>query len=84
MRYWLKEYGKWPTYPQLYINGQIIGGLDKIEEHEKKGELKEMLPESCKKKSVEERYTEYLKEKKAIVFVDGFPFENKTSEKAVK
>ena len=24
----LKEYSQWPTYPQLYINGELIGGCD--------------------------------------------------------
>lgn len=24
----LKTYSKWPTYPQLYVNGKLIGGID--------------------------------------------------------
>ena len=32
MRYWLRHYKNWPTYPQLYINGKFIGGLDLIKE----------------------------------------------------
>eukprot|EP01121_Diplochlamys_sp_Union-15-3_P000582 TRINITY_DN10506_c0_g1_i1.p1 TRINITY_DN10506_c0_g1~~TRINITY_DN10506_c0_g1_i1.p1 ORF type:complete len:222 (+),score=55.82 TRINITY_DN10506_c0_g1_i1:34-699(+) len=28
----LKEYSNWPTYPQLYINGKLIGGLDILKE----------------------------------------------------
>jgi len=24
----LKVYSKWPTYPQLYVNGKLIGGID--------------------------------------------------------
>lgn len=50
MRYWLKEYKKWPSFPQLYINGKLIGGLDKIKDHVAKGELKGMFPESSRKK----------------------------------
>lgn len=26
----LKKYSNWPTYPQVYVNGQLIGGLDVI------------------------------------------------------
>ena len=26
----LKKFSNWPTYPQLYINGELIGGLDII------------------------------------------------------
>ena len=24
----LKKYSKWPTYPQVYVDGQLIGGID--------------------------------------------------------
>lgn len=30
VRQGLKEYSKWPTYPQLYVDGELIGGLDVI------------------------------------------------------
>lgn len=26
----LKKYSNWPTYPQLYVNGELVGGLDII------------------------------------------------------
>ena len=28
VRQGLKKFSNWPTYPQLYVNGQLIGGLD--------------------------------------------------------
>lgn len=28
VRQGLKTYSNWPTYPQLYVNGELIGGLD--------------------------------------------------------
>ncbi|CAJ0824918.1 16822_t:CDS:2 [Entrophospora sp. SA101] len=28
IRQGIKEYSNWPTYPQLYINGELVGGLD--------------------------------------------------------
>ena len=28
----LKTYSNWPTYPQLYVNGKLVGGLDIIKE----------------------------------------------------
>jgi glutaredoxin-related protein len=28
MRYWLRNYAGWPTYPQVYSQGKLIGGLD--------------------------------------------------------
>jgi len=28
----LKEFSNWPTYPQLYVNGELVGGLDIVRE----------------------------------------------------
>ncbi|XP_076759355.1 glutaredoxin 3 [Xylocopa sonorina] len=39
----LKKFSDWPTYPQLYINGELIGGLDIVREMSKSGELESML-----------------------------------------
>jgi len=39
----LKEYSHWPTFPQLYINGDLIGGCDIMIDLYKKGELASML-----------------------------------------
>ncbi|XP_045467534.1 glutaredoxin-3 [Harmonia axyridis] len=43
VRQGLKTYSDWPTYPQLYINGELIGGLDIVREMISSGELKKML-----------------------------------------
>jgi monothiol glutaredoxin len=39
----LKTYSNWPTYPQLYINGQLIGGCDIMVDLYNNGELAKML-----------------------------------------
>ncbi|MCL7421089.1 MAG: Grx4 family monothiol glutaredoxin [Methylobacter sp.] len=39
----LKEYSHWPTYPQLYIGGELIGGCDIVTDLYTKGELSKML-----------------------------------------
>lgn len=39
----LKEYSQWPTYPQLYINSELVGGCDIIMDLYNKGELGKML-----------------------------------------
>lgn len=39
VRQGLKTYSDWPTYPQLYVNGELIGGLDIIKELLAGGEL---------------------------------------------
>lgn len=39
----IKEYGNWPTIPQLYVNKQLVGGSDIMMEMYQSGELQEML-----------------------------------------
>lgn len=41
IRQGLKEYSNWPTYPQLYVKGQLVGGNDIITEMFESGELAE-------------------------------------------
>ncbi len=43
IRQGIKEYAQWPTIPQLYINGEFIGGCDIMNEMHANGELKKML-----------------------------------------
>tara|TARA_Y100000385_G_C13025988_1_gene608420 strand:+ start:813 stop:1205 length:393 start_codon:yes stop_codon:yes gene_type:complete len=43
IRQGLKEYSNWPTFPQLYIKGQLVGGNDIITEMYQEGELQEAL-----------------------------------------
>ncbi|MBF2003979.1 MULTISPECIES: Grx4 family monothiol glutaredoxin [Chlorogloeopsis] len=43
IRQGIKEYSNWPTIPQVYINGQFIGGSDIMIELYQKGELQQMV-----------------------------------------
>lgn len=45
VRQGLKVYSNWPTFPQLYIRGELIGGLDIVQELKDSGELKSMVDE---------------------------------------
>ena len=42
----LKHYSNWPTYPQLYVNGELVGGCDIALEMYRSGELKKLLEEA--------------------------------------
>jgi monothiol glutaredoxin len=42
----LKRYSNWPTYPQLYVNGELVGGSDILTEMFQKGELQQLLAEA--------------------------------------
>ena len=41
----LPKYAQWPTFPQLYINGQLVGGCDIVVELQANNELLPMLQE---------------------------------------
>jgi len=43
IRQGLKEYSNWPTFPQLYVNGELVGGCDIMTELFQKGELQKLV-----------------------------------------
>ena len=43
MRQGLKEYSQWPTYPQVYVNGELLGGCDIVLEMAAASELKSTI-----------------------------------------
>lgn len=43
LREGLKEYSSWPTYPQLYVAGKLVGGCDIVREMHARGELAPLL-----------------------------------------
>ena len=43
IRQGIKEYANWPTIPQLYVNGEFVGGSDILREMYESGELKKVL-----------------------------------------
>lgn len=43
IRQGIKEYSNWPTIPQVYINGEFIGGSDVLIELYQKGELQQLV-----------------------------------------
>lgn len=45
----IKSYSNWPTVPQLYINGEFVGGCDIMTELFKKGELQKLVVDAIKR-----------------------------------
>jgi monothiol glutaredoxin len=43
VRQGIKEYSNWPTIPQLYVNGEFVGGCDIMREMHASGELQRLL-----------------------------------------
>ena len=46
IRQGIKEFSQWPTIPQLYINGEFIGGSDIMSEMFETGELQKLVDET--------------------------------------
>lgn len=47
IRQGIKEYANWPTIPQLYVNGEFVGGCDIMIEMYQSGELQKMLEKAA-------------------------------------
>ena len=46
-----KEYSNWPTFPQLYVEGDLVGGLDVMKELHENAELLELFENAEKMKN---------------------------------
>ncbi|MFQ5456834.1 MAG: Grx4 family monothiol glutaredoxin [Myxococcota bacterium] len=42
----LKTFSNWPTFPQLFVRGELVGGADIVKEMHERGELKPLLENS--------------------------------------
>jgi len=49
VRQGIKEYANWPTIPQLYVNGEFVGGSDIMREMYQSGELQKLLESASQK-----------------------------------
>uniref|UniRef100_A0A1I8EEK3 Glutaredoxin n=2 Tax=Wuchereria bancrofti TaxID=6293 RepID=A0A1I8EEK3_WUCBA len=70
VRQGLKEYGHWPTFPQLYLNGELIGGLDILREELNDPDFRSKLP---KLKSNNERLKALINKAPLMLFMKGSP-----------
>ncbi len=48
IRQGIKEYANWPTIPQLYVNGEFVGGCDIMREMYQAGELQKLIGDAKK------------------------------------
>ncbi|NXC69002.1 GLRX3 protein, partial [Anhinga anhinga] len=68
VRQGLKTYSNWPTYPQLYVAGELIGGLDIVKELEASGELDTVCP---KPQKLEDRLKNLINKAPVMLFMKG-------------
>lgn len=70
VRQGLKEYSNWKTYPQLYVNGELVGGVDLMKEMEEDGSLSEMLGAA---QPLQERLKSLICQAPVMLFMKGNP-----------
>lgn len=64
----LKTYSNWPTYPQLYVNGELVGGLDIVKEMAESGELENICPKAV---TLEHRLKSIINQGPVMLFMKG-------------
>ena len=50
----LQKYANWPTFPQLWVDGELVGGCDIVIEMYQRGELQQLIKETAAKYKSEE------------------------------
>jgi len=74
IRQGLKTFSNWPTFPQLYIQGNLIGGLDIVKEMAEEGELAKLVPKPQNKEGeLKERLEKLLHSAEVMLFMKGTP-----------
>ncbi|CAN6310581.1 unnamed protein product [Urochloa humidicola] len=75
VRQGLKVFSNWPSYPQLYIKGELVGGSDIVMEMHKSGELKKVLSEKgvIPKETLEDRLKALISSAPVMLFMKGTP-----------
>ncbi|NXW68763.1 GLRX3 protein, partial [Hirundo rustica] len=68
VRQGLKAFSSWPTYPQLYVAGELVGGLDIVKELEASGELDTICPKAQK---LEDRLKSLINKAPVMLFMKG-------------
>lgn len=75
VRQGLKKFSDWPTYPQLYVNGELMGGVDIIKEMNEGGNLAQELGVEAvpAQESLQERLSKLVRRSRVILFMKGVP-----------
>ena len=50
----LPKYANWPTFPQLWVDGELVGGCDIVVEMHQNGELEKLVKEAAGKANTEQ------------------------------
>jgi Grx4 family monothiol glutaredoxin len=78
VRQGLKTYSDWPTYPQLYVKGELVGGLDILKEMAEEGPLSDQWgvstkPVASSKELLDDRLKKLVNRHEVMLFMKGLP-----------
>jgi len=73
VRQGLKSYSNWKTFPQLYIKGELVGGLDVLKELIAEDELKDMVPQESQGEDLNARLKAIIEKERVMLFMKGSP-----------
>jgi Grx4 family monothiol glutaredoxin len=74
VRQGLKDYSNWKTFPQLYVNGELVGGVDIVKEMEEDGSLAEQLAATgSQEETLEDRLRKIINQEPVMLFMKGDP-----------
>ncbi|KAI8355055.1 putative thioredoxin-like protein [Mortierella sp. GBAus27b] len=66
----MKTFSDWPTFPQVYVNGDFVGGLDIVKEMVATGEFQTLVPAE---KDLKTRMNELIRKAPLMIFIKGSP-----------
>eukprot|EP00887_Chlorella_sp_A99_P000035 scaffold16.g35.t1 len=72
VRQGVKEFSSWPTYPQLYVNGELLGGCDFVLEMAAAGELRDAL-DAAEGRQLQARLQALVNQQPVMLFMKGTP-----------
>jgi len=75
VRQGLKTFSDWKTFPQLYIKGKLVGGVDVVAAHIEEGEFQDLLPKGSSKGELEDKLKKLINKGKVMLFMKGEPSE---------
>lgn len=71
IRQWLKFYSSWPTFPQIFLDGKFVGGVDIVTELIEGDEFDEMVPQAAKKLPPLDEFKELLSQHRVVIIIEG-------------
>lgn len=65
---WLKIYSGWKTFPQFFVNGKVIGGVDVLQNLINENKIYDIIPEECQKKGAVKDIQKMLSKNQTVLF----------------